>query len=87
LKQANVLVDSGGNARICDYGLAFILEPSEFASVKAVGACRWKAPEIMDPAESPQDAGASTSAPLFTQASDIYALGMTILEVCLSSLQ
>jgi len=62
--------------------LAFIIEPSEFTSIKTAGACRWTAPEIMNP---PEDAmSTNQSLALFTQESDIYAFGMTILEVCMS---
>lgn len=75
------MIDSAGSARICDYGLAFIIEPSEFTSVKTAGACRWTAPEIMSPDEIVQDADADDSPPLFTEKSDIYAFGMTLLEV------
>ena len=74
-----MLIDEGGNPRLCDCGLAFIIEPSEFTSIKTAGACRWTAPEIMNP---PEDAMSSnTSFALFTKESDVYAFGMTALEV------
>jgi len=79
LRGSNVLVDDGGHPRICDIGLAFIIEPSEFTSIKTAGACRWTSPEIMNP---PEDAEPTNdSAALFTKESDIYAFGMTILEI------
>jgi serine/threonine protein kinase len=81
LRGANVLVDHDGCARICDYGLAFIIEPSEFTSIKTAGACRWTAPEIMSPAENTQVTNGNDPAPLFTKKSDIYAFGMTMLEI------
>jgi serine/threonine protein kinase len=72
------LVDADERPRICDYGLASIIEPSEFTSIKTAGACRWTAPEIMNP---PEDASsASHSLALFTKESDVYAFGMTTLE-------
>jgi hypothetical protein len=61
--------------------LAFIIEPSEFTSIKTAGACRWRAPEIMDPPEDVVFANDSTA--LFTKESDVYAFGMTVLEVIL----
>jgi len=51
LRGSNVIVDGNGYSRICDYGLAFIIEPSEVTSIKTAGACRWTAPEIMNPPE------------------------------------
>jgi len=79
LRGSNVLMDGEEHPRICDYGLAFIIEPSEFTSIKTAGACRWTAPEIMNP---PEDA-TSTNEPLalFTKESDVYALAMTVLEI------
>jgi len=76
LRGSNILVDADGNPRICDYGLAFIIEPSEFTSIKTAGACRWTAPEIMNP---PHDAKSANA--LFTIESDIYSFAMTVLEV------
>ena len=79
--QSNVIIDSNGYSRICDYGLAVIMEPSEFTSIKTTGACRWTAPDIMDPPEDVVSANHSTT--LFTTESDVYAFGMTVLEVIL----
>jgi len=77
--QSNVIVDDNGHPRICNYGLAFVIEPSEFTSIKTAGACRWTAPEIINP---PEDAmSANSSLALFTTESDVYAFGMTVLEV------
>jgi len=78
LRGANILVDDDGHARICDYGLTSIIEPSEFTSIRT---CRWAAPEIMSPAEDVQNANTCNFLPLFTKESDIYAFGMTILEI------
>lgn len=74
-----MLIDGDGRPRICDYGLAFIIEPSEFTSIKTAGACRWTAPEIMSPPED--SAITDDSLGLFTKESDIYAFSMTIIEV------
>lgn len=79
LRGSNVLVDEDGHPRICDYGLAFIIEPSEFTSVKTAGACRWTGPEIMNPPEDTTYADDSIA--LFTKESDVYAYAMTVLEI------
>jgi len=76
LRGTNILVDDTGCARICDYGLAFITEPSEFTSAKTARACRWTAPETISLRENTQDADS-----LFTKKSDIYSYGMTMLEI------
>ncbi|KIM75589.1 hypothetical protein PILCRDRAFT_78699 [Piloderma croceum F 1598] len=79
LRGSNVLVDDNERPRICDYGLAFIIEPSEFTSMKTTRACRWTAPEIMNPPEN--TTYAVDSFVLFTKESDIYAFAMTVLEI------
>jgi serine/threonine protein kinase len=78
-QQSNILIDEGKRPRICDYGLAFIIEPSEFTSIKTAGACRWTAPEIMNPPED--TVYADDSVALFTRESDVYAFSMTVIEV------
>jgi len=80
LRGSNILIDADERPRICDYGLAFVIEPSEFTSIKTAGPCRWTAPEIMNPPEYPPEDATSPLA-LFTKESDIYAFGMTILEI------
>jgi hypothetical protein len=70
---------------VCDYGLALIIMGSEFTSVKMASICRWTAPEVMDPpAEQLDNVDFSDEEPpmFFTKASDIYAFGMTVFEVC-----
>jgi hypothetical protein len=72
-------MDQDKRPRIWDYGCTFVIQPSEFTSIKTAGACRWTAPEVMNPTED----AASTNDPLslFTKESDVYAFGMTVLEV------
>jgi len=79
LRGANIIVDGNGYPRICDYGLVFIIEPSEFTSIKTGRACRWTAPEIMDPPEDLMSANHSLH--LFTKEGDVYAYAMTVLEI------
>jgi len=79
LRGSNVLMDGDEQPRICDYGLAFIIEPSEFTSIKTAGACRWTAPEIMNPPENTTSTNETLA--LFTKESDIYAFAMTALEI------
>jgi hypothetical protein len=76
--QSNIIVDGEGYPRICDYGLAFIIDTSEFISIKTAGPCRWYASEIMNP---PDAISLDDSLALFTTESDVYAFGMTVLEV------
>jgi len=79
LRGSNVLIDGDGCPHICDYGLALIIEPSEFTSINTAGVYRWTAPEILDP---PVDAtSANDSLSLFTTKSDVYAFAMTVIEI------
>jgi len=77
MRGANVLMDNEGHPKICDCGLTFVIEPAEFTSVKTAGACRWTAPELMNPTDAlDQDPNS-----LFNSETDIYAFGMLMLEV------
>jgi serine/threonine protein kinase len=72
-------MDEDGHPRIYDFGLAFIIEPSNFTSIKTAGACRWQAPEILSPPEG--NTNGDDSLALFTKESDIYAFAMILIEV------
>ena len=81
--QANILINSDRCACLADFGLAAIIE--ETASIdgasnnKTGGTIRWMAPEILNPEKYGYVKRARRKLP--SKSTDIYALGMTILEV------
>jgi len=77
IRGANVFINNAGHAVLADYGLVFILESSDF-SIQTTGACRWTAPEIINP---PEDEEAIDAALGFTLASDVFAFAMTTVEI------
>ncbi|KAF9466817.1 kinase-like domain-containing protein [Collybia nuda] len=76
VRGANILVHNG-KPLLMDGGLAPLLNNGEFTVAGVSGRARWMAPELLDPPEELADCGASSC----TFESDIYSLGMTILEV------
>jgi serine/threonine protein kinase len=62
---------------IMDVGLSEIVSRSEFTVAGTYGPCRWQAPEVLDPSDEVLDSDVSP----YTTMSDVYSLGMTILEV------
>lgn len=83
LKGANILINSECRACLADFGLAAIIEESTsiegVSGPKAGGTIRWMAPEILDPERYGYIKRARRKLP--SKSTDIYALGMTILEV------
>ena len=83
IHQGNILVDSGCSARLADFGLAMIIDESTVGSTigghETRGTTRWMAPELLYPEHYgfPDDCQKR----LPSKSTDIYALGMTILEV------
>ena len=75
--QSNILIDAEEEPILCDYGLSFFVYSEKFASPQTVGFCRWIAPEVMNPPEREDDSDDS----FYTKESDVYAFGMTMLEV------
>ena len=77
VKQANILVDNAGTARIADFGLMTMADLSTIlisaTVVSSGGTLCWISPELLDPPPG------SDGCP--TRESDIYALGMVIYEV------
>jgi len=89
IRGANILINGECRPVLCDYGLAFIIVGSEFTSVKTAGTCRWASPEVMNPpelsnlSEDDMEEYKDTNDPVvfFTEASDIYAFAMLMIEV------
>jgi serine/threonine protein kinase len=73
LFQTNVLIDGGGKALLCDFGLSRITVDTASRTKSShvdviVGSLQWMAPELLK--------GGSLKKPC-----DIYAFGMTLYEV------
>ena len=80
--QANILINSQRRACLADFGLAAIIEDASSVdgptSHKTGGTIRWMAPEILDPERYGYIKRTRRKLP--SKSTDIYALGMTILE-------
>lgn len=72
-----MLVDEDGVPKLCDYGLVFIVDSTQFTSSKMAGASRWVAPEVMNPPDGDGEAQGTH----LTKKSDVYAFSMLVLEV------
>ena len=81
--EANILVDSDRRARLADFGLAVITDESAGRTTsnggEMRGTTRWMAPELMNPEEFGFIGELLRRLP--STSTDIYAIGMTILEV------
>ena len=78
-RQANVIIDGTGRARLTEYGLAPIYSDPSFAVAAApgsVGTSRWLAPEIITPARK-----RGTTPVIESKAADVFAFGMLAVEV------
>ena len=87
-QKANVLVNGKERAVIADFGLAFLIDKTEFTSSKIAGSARWSPPEVLDPPEEWADHDAQRNidgdpictAP-YSKKSDVYSLAMVFYEV------
>ncbi|KAG8754429.1 hypothetical protein FRC11_006662 [Ceratobasidium sp. 423] len=78
LKTPNILVSLDGTPKLTDFDHSVISDSSlQFSATTRVsrGTTRWMAPELMD--EGPQEK---------TKSTDVYALGMTFLEILTNAL-
>ncbi|KAG2797156.1 hypothetical protein PC129_g21222 [Phytophthora cactorum] len=69
LKGDNILIGEDGRAKLTDFGLSAVVSDGANSSGSPIGALRWKAPECMGASGQPA-----------TFASDIFSLGMCIIE-------
>jgi serine/threonine protein kinase len=90
LPQANILVDENCTAHLADFGLIKVSETQGYTTTTkggSEGTVRWMSPELLDVDEDEEKTGVSGSPEHVgkggekSRASDVYALGMTILEV------
>ena len=87
--QANILINSERCACLADFGLLAIIEDEDAlldegpSSHRVGGTTRWMAPEILDPESYGYTKWRRRKLP--SKSTDTYALGMTILEVRISS--
>jgi serine/threonine protein kinase len=81
--KANILIDSKYSARLADFGLAMIIDGSTVGSTtgghELRGTTRWMAPEMLFPDHFGFSDDCQRRLP--STSTDIYALGITILEV------
>ena len=81
--KANVLIDSTYSARLADFGLATIIGETTAGSATCSrgpkGTTRWLAPEMLHPENFGFLGDLHKQLP--SKSTDIYALGMTVLEV------
>ena len=85
--KANILIDSRCSARLADFGLTMIIDEATGGSTTGNhgprGTTRWMAPEMLLPEEYGFTDDCLRRLP--STGTDIYALGMTVLEVCVST--
>jgi len=74
MKGRNVLVDDLGIARVTDFGFSRVLEQSGYTTDLSATSV-YMAPELMGVPEGEPEM------PVVTQASDVYAFGMVVLEL------
>ena len=82
--KANILINSECHACLADFGLVTIVGETSsvegLSSQKPGGTIRWMAPEILHPDKYGYVKRAQRKLP--SKSTDIYAFGMTVLEVC-----
>lgn len=76
MKSLNILVNDEHTACIADFGLARILGESGFTTKSVGGTWRWMAYELVELSEEEEEI-----VPQVTVQSDVWAFGMTVLEI------
>ncbi|TCD61804.1 hypothetical protein EIP91_007890 [Steccherinum ochraceum] len=77
LHGGNILIDTKGNVKLTDFGMALIADATSYnyASVHGGGAMRWQAPEL----HAPEEFGLTSRRP--TYACDVYSFAYVCVEL------
>jgi len=81
-KASNILINDDGEASIIDFGLSRILDTSGFTTKLASGTLRFMAPELIEVCVGEED----QSIPQVTEATDVWAFAMTVIEIVTESM-
>lgn len=76
--KSNILIGDDGHALISDIGIHTYISQCGFSSPNTLGSCRWAAPEVLRPPEEDEE---QSQCALASRETDVYAFGMTVLEV------
>jgi serine/threonine protein kinase len=91
IKPSNILVNDGGEVSITDFGLSRVLDTTGFTTVVS-GTLRYMAPELLEVCEGEEFNPVTTEGwrwktpefmeePMPGEATDVWALGMTVIEI------
>ncbi|TDL16125.1 kinase-like protein [Rickenella mellea] len=82
LKGSNILINDDGEACLTDFGLARVLQSSGFTTKTIAGTVRWMAMELVAPDVDDEKYSNDDDLTIpLTEPTDVWALGMTILEI------
>ena len=76
--KTNVLINDSGEASLADFGTSRILRTSGYTTKNVSGTRRWSAVELL---KEELDGDVEILSTRISKETDIWALGMTVLEV------
>jgi hypothetical protein len=73
------MIESNGEPVLVDYGLAQIIDTTQFTSARSQSTVPWTAPELMETSDDDDDSDTAQGG--FTKESDVFAFAMLVVEV------